>query len=220
MTETTERIISEKHYDLELKKQRMAKLETAINEIASGEATVNDPLTLGMIISEYNAIERELRHGYAALYAKCNKFDKADTRSFFVGYYVDDEGRAIDPETKKCLESECGELLTSEPKKLALSSTGALPIEIGETYIGMITRNDTIAVKEFLSNVDVPRCDGINGLYMILGALLDWDSLDLPERMEPVKKLWQEIGKSVAKSALHYYKEHPTPVYPAKDFKH
>ena len=209
MTETTERIIQEKQHDLEQKRLRMNQLATTIEEIKSGDATVSDPLVLGMIISEYNALEREMRHGYAALYAKCNPINKPDARSFLVGYYVDDEGYAINPETKERLETIHGQLLNIEPDKLPLSSVGAIPIELGDTYIGMITRNDPIAIKEYISNFDVPLSDGINTLYLFLGSVQDWDKLDLPERMEAIKKLWQEIGSSVTKSVLHEYKKRP-----------
>ena len=209
MTETTERIIQEKHYDLEQKKLRMKQLEDVIEDVRNGEATVSDPLILGMVISEYNALEREMRHGYAALYAKCNPINKPDARSFFLGYYVDDEGYAINPETKERLETIRGQLLNIEPDKLPLSSVGTIPIELGDTYIGMITRNDIIAIKEYISNYDVPIGDGINALYLFLGSVQDWDRLDLPERMEAIKKLWQEIGSPVTKSVLHEHKKRP-----------
>jgi len=210
MTETTERIIQEKHYDLEQKKLRMKQLEDVIEDVKNGEATVSDPLILGMVISEYNALEREMRHGYAALYKRCNPIDKTDVRSLVVGYYVNDEGYAIDPSSKQPLEKLRGELLNNSPDKLMLSSVGSIPLEIGETYIGMITRNDLIAIKEYLSNHDIPISDGINTLYTQLGFMTDWDKLDLPERMETVRKLWKEIGRSVALSAYHQFKGRPS----------
>ena len=122
--------------------------------------------TLGSLIAQYNEIERRLRSSVAALVNRYG-YPKREFRSMLVGYYVDEDGFATDPQGDRLGESLPGEFYDDLEKSYYLNdasdeinicdSTGAT--------VCTIHKCDVPAVKEILGHFDVPARDGINLLY-------------------------------------------------------
>lgn len=134
---------------------------------------------LGQVIEK--AARNEARHRkQAALLAAKYKYNKAEARAMYVGYYVDDSGLAINKHTGETLEKIPGYLLKNNPKKLAELSAYDRHDETGEPFYDMtdqngefvtrIYRKDGPMIKELLTNTDMPINDPINGLYGILAG--------------------------------------------------
>ena len=122
------------------------------------------------------AAKNETRHRkQARILASKYKYNKAEARAMCVGYYVDDNGLAIDKNTGKTLEDTPGYLLKHDPSKL---NAYDLHDDDGEPYYNMtdqdgkfvtrVYRKDGPLVKELLTGFDMPINDPINGLYGIL----------------------------------------------------
>ena len=201
MDKIVERIISEKTTEMQCKKLRLIQLDETLCDIESGATRVDDALTIGAIVAERNAIEREMRHAYAALFSRYS-YDKAEARSAIVGYYVDDEGYAIHPEDGRRLESYPGELVEKDPTTLykkVVSHGNFFTVEGAGRSVLITTTHDEAAIKEYLANYDIPMMDGINQLYARMSCY-DWNRPNIPKTLDKTRRLWEEIGPTVAKA--------------------
>ena len=154
---------------------------------------VGENLVLGQVIHA-SAKNEAARRSYQDLVFKKWGYTKTNARDFLVGYAIDDDGFAVDPKTRKKLttytdeltgktidinERSPGEFLKYHPEYLKQSAYN-LKDEHGYYYdatdqngkfIGRVYKNDGAAIKEILSNWDMPINDPINGVYGILAGI-------------------------------------------------
>jgi len=150
-------------------------------------------LVLGQVIHA-SAKNEAARRSYQDLVFKKWGYTKTNARDFLVGYAIDDDGFAVDRKTRQKLSTYTDEV-TGETIKINERSPGEflkyhpeylkqcayeLKDEHGYYYnatdqdgkfIGRVYKNDGAAVKEILSNWDMPINDPINGIYGILAGV-------------------------------------------------
>ena len=123
--------------------------------------------TLGKLIRERNAAERELRHCSASL-LNVYGYDRHKFRDFFVGYRVNDDGIAIDADGKPLPSSQVSEdgiHIKYDEDVDKCDACDTFKIWIGEDKYCEVSRKDTALIREILANYEIPTLDGIVNLY-------------------------------------------------------
>lgn len=152
-----------------------------ISSAAGGLGPKGEESVLAQVIAKAAANEARHRRDLAILQNKY-KYSKSDARNMIVGYYVDDSGLAVDKSGKSLGETSPGEFLSKSPEKLIPydKTVNGIPYfemtDQNGNYITRIFKNDSAAMKEILSNFDMPINDPINGLYGILASIEDGDA--------------------------------------------
>ena len=159
-----------------------------------GEAGQNT--VLGEVISK-SALNESKRRSYTALLLAKYGYGGANKqafRDFYVGYSINDDGLAVDkvtrsttlnyknPKTGEVIqvkERSPGEFLKYHPEYLNQCSGYTKKDENGYyfdltdqsgKFVSRIYKNDSAAVKEILSNSDMPIADAVDGLYGLLSG--------------------------------------------------
>lgn len=158
----------------------------------AGEHTV-----LGEVISKSSANEAKRKAYTHYVFAKYG-YNKGDARNMITGYYVDDDGFAVNKDGStfyhtytdsngvqhKVSERSPGEFLKYHPEWLKpiaydkMDSKGNVYFDATDQkgqFIGRIYKNDGAAMKEIFSEWDMPINDPINGLYGILSGVYEGD---------------------------------------------
>ncbi len=176
-----------------------------ITAAGGGLGETGSESVMAQIIEKAAKNEARHRKETAILQSKF-KYTKGDARSMLVGYYVNDDGLAVD-KTGKTLESTPGYLLKNDPEKLVPYD---LHDENGDAYYNMtdqrgnfITRvykKNSAAMKEILTNFDMPINDPINGLYGILAGHQEGEFANVGLPDVGLARLSTTIGRGILSS--------------------
>lgn len=166
-----------KNYDPNTEDEAFDEYRHLILSSAGGLGKVGQTRVLGKIIAKAAAVESNQRRDINII---ANKFPhmKNDFRNMVVGYAHDSDGYAINQNGER-IENVRGWLLANDPDKLV---TWDKVDENGDPYfdwidpasgqyVTRIYKKDKAAVKELLTNFDIPINDPVNNLYGILSGI-------------------------------------------------
>ncbi len=160
------------------------------------------------VITQAAKVESKKRAEYNIGFSKIsalNGFNKAELRSWMMGYKVDGDGWALDKngerlkDGKDNLETIHGEALYKAPEKLVLydkRDENGLYFDIKDQKGEIIARlhrgtgddgknhDDAAQIKELISNFDIPIGDPINDIYSIMSGINPGDIITPQGRNE------------------------------------
>ena len=180
---------------------QFSKYKHYIMSSAGGLGKKGQTRVLGKIVAQAAAVESSQRRDINIV---ANKFppNKSNFRNMLVGYYVDDDGYAVDKNGNQ-IESVRGWLLQNDPDKLVLwdqvdGDNGPYFdwYDTNGNYVTRIYKKDKSAIKELLSSFDAPINDPINNLYGILAGIKQGDikSRETDEALLKLKENLKYIG--------------------------
>lgn len=149
----------------------------------------------GKIISRAAGVEAAQRRDIGYVGAKW-ALPKYDSRNMFVGYHHDSEGYAINRNGER-IESTRGYLLEHDPSQLWWWEN-VDPVygpyfdwtDENGNFITRVYKSNSSAMKELMSNFDIPINDPVNNLYTILSGIDPKNNnLTIPENLSEIGKL-------------------------------
>lgn len=151
---------------------------------AGGLGETGQTRVLGKIIAKAAAVESNQRRDIAIVAAKFPP-DKRNFRNFLFNYYVDDDGYATDKDGNR-IETIRDYLRVNDPDKLVMwdqrdeNGTYFDWYDVNGNYVTRIYKKDKAAIKELMSNFDVPINDPINNLLGIHAGIKEQPNSEHP----------------------------------------
>ncbi len=199
-----------------------------------GEVTV-----LGEVISKSAANEAKRKSYTNYAFAKYG-YNKRDARNMMVGYYNNDDGFAANPdgsdyyyewddangEHHRVKEESPGEFLKYHPEWLQPVAYDKYEIDKNGKkqyyydakdqdgkFIGRVYKSDGPAMKEIISNWDMPIADPINGLYGILSGVKEGQYSDYGLDSVGLAQLSTTLGRATMSSGFKEKATFAGPMY-------